>query len=146
MSAARLRPDVIERRLRDVESCLQRLDELGEIDRDRLAADWRLRALVERQLSVLVEAAVKLNSHVASAITGQTPDTYQASFAAAADAGALPRDLAAALAPSAGLRNVIVHLYDEIDVDKLAAGAASAQELYPRYVVHLARYVRDAAN
>ncbi len=95
---------------------------------------------------MLVEAAVKLNTHVVSTSVGRSPESYRASFVGAAEAGALPRELAEGLAASAGLRNVIVHLYDEIDLDKLAAGVASARELYPSYVEHLAGYARAATE
>lgn len=60
-------------------------------------------------------------------------------------AGALEPELADRLAPSAGLRNVFVHGYDEVDLDLLAAGVALAVRDYPRYVVQVADYARERA-
>ena len=47
---------------------------------------------------------------------------------------ALPADLAARLAPSAGLRNVLVHQYAEIDLDQVVAAVSAARTDFRAYV------------
>ena len=61
---------------------------------------------------------------------------------ALADFGVLPRDLATALAPSAGLRNRLVHEYDAI-VDALVLDAIrKAQTHFPKYVAAIEAYLK----
>lgn len=53
----------------------------------------------------------------------------------------LSRNLADALAPSAGLRNRLVHEYDAI-VDAIVLDAVrKAQALFPQYVAAIERYL-----
>ena len=58
--------------------------------------------------------------------------------------GMLPRDLALALAPSAGLRHRLVHEYDRIDDAIVLEATARAQDLYARYVAAIDAYLTGA--
>lgn len=143
MTPRRFDPDVVERRLADIRLAVRRLDELGQIEVEHLNGDWRLRATVERVLTVLVEAAVKLNTHVVTSVLGQAPSDYRSSFLDAARAGAIDAELADQLAPSAGLRNILVHGYEEVDLTALAAGMSMAVSMFPRYVEQVAAFTRE---
>jgi uncharacterized protein YutE (UPF0331/DUF86 family) len=46
----------------------------------------------------------------------------------------LPSELAQRLAPGAGLRNRLAHVYEDIDPVKVYAGLREALELFPAYV------------
>ena len=75
--------------------------------------------------------------------TGAPPPDVRRSFGAAADAGLIDRELAGRLAPSAGLRNVLVHAYVDLDVEQLVAAVPLALEQYGEYVRQAARRVAD---
>lgn len=62
------------------------------------------------------------------------PDDYFGGFTKLGDLGVLPAELARALAPSAGLRNRLVHEYDAIDDGKVLAAVGTTLDLYPRYI------------
>jgi uncharacterized protein YutE (UPF0331/DUF86 family) len=49
--------------------------------------------------------------------------------------------LAKELIPSVGMRNVLVHEYVEIDLDKVAAAIPLARDGYRRYLASVAAYV-----
>ena len=51
-----------------------------------------------------------------------------------AEVGVLTSELARSLAPSAGLRNRLVHEYDAIDDAKVLEAMATLLQLSPRYV------------
>lgn len=69
---------------------------------------------VERLLELLVQVAVDIVSHEL-AERRIVPGSYRAAFLRAGEEGLIPADLAASLAEAAGLRNILVHLYEEID-------------------------------
>jgi uncharacterized protein YutE (UPF0331/DUF86 family) len=54
----------------------------------------------------------------------------------------LPQDLAVALAPSAGLRNRLVHEYEAIDDTIVIAAVPQAQDLYPQYIAAVERQLQ----
>ena len=77
---------------------------------------------------------------------GRAPDTYAESFTLAAEIGLITRELGAALAPSAGMRNVLVHGYLEIDHAQVAAATSLVQRDYRQYVRQVAQWMREHAE
>jgi uncharacterized protein YutE (UPF0331/DUF86 family) len=136
-------PDVVQQRLRLMRALLADLDGLGDVAVERLEHDRIVRHAVERILTQLVELAVSVNGHVVAGRAGAAPSTYRESFAAAADVGVLPRELADELAPSAGLRNVLTHEYVAIDLALVARGVVAARSGYARYLTEVARFLTD---
>ena len=143
MSPRQLDPDAVRRRLHEIDRLLRWLAELGTPDAAELHAQWRTRLLVERILEQLVELAVGINLHVAAARDASLGDSYRDSFAAIAEVGAITEDLAADLAPSAGLRNVLVHDYLDIDYGLVAASIPEAVRQYAEYRRSVARWLLD---
>lgn len=136
-------PDVIRQRLDALRRALATLASVGQPDADTLRADPILQAAVERLLAQLVDLAVEINAHVASAELGRAPGDYRESFELAAEAGVLPEDLAASLRPSVGLRNVIVHEYLDLDLERLAGAVPLALDGYERFVATVAAWAVD---
>jgi uncharacterized protein YutE (UPF0331/DUF86 family) len=64
-----------------------------------------------------------------------------ASFDLLVEAGVIDDALAAALKPSVGMRNAIVHEYLRLDLARVAAAVPLAIEVYGRYVTAVARAV-----
>lgn len=136
----------ISRKLRTIRELLDELDGLGVVDRSRLDAEPLTALAIERILCLVVELAFSCSSHIAAALLGRVPETYRDSFALAAEAGLIDPELAAALRPSAGLRNVLVHAYLDIDREIVVASIPAAIEGYGEYVRQAATFVRDRAG
>jgi uncharacterized protein YutE (UPF0331/DUF86 family) len=98
---------------------------------------------VERIVSQLVDLAAGINTHVLTTETGESPPDVRRSFTAVAETGLIDHDLAERLAPSAGLRNVLVHAYVDLDLARLVAAVPLASEQYAEYVRQVARWVAD---
>ena len=122
---------------------LDELDRLGTIDADRFAREFATQLVVERIVSQLVDLAAGINAHVVTVEVGESPPDVRRSFDAVADLGLIDRDLAERLGPSAGLRNVLVHAYVDLDVGLLVAAVPLATEQYGEYVRQVARWVGD---
>jgi uncharacterized protein YutE (UPF0331/DUF86 family) len=142
----RLDPDVITARLRTMRRLLDELDRLGPVDADRFAREFATQLVVERIVSQLVDLAASINAHVVAVATGASPPDVRRSFAAASGTGLVDAGLAARLAPSAGLRNVLVHGYVDLDVARLVAAVPLAAEGYGEYVRQVARWLADRAG
>lgn len=69
------------------------------------------------------------------------PDEYYGGFVKLGELGVLSRELADSLAPSAGLRNRLVHEYAGLDDAKVLASIAVMLDLYPRYIQAVEAYL-----
>ncbi|MEI6181150.1 MAG: DUF86 domain-containing protein [Chloroflexales bacterium] len=70
--------------------------------------------MVERIIELLVGAASDLLFHMLTE-RGLQPSSYGEAFKFAGQAGLLPTTLAERLQLAAGMRNIIVHMYEELD-------------------------------
>ncbi len=145
MTARKLDPALIQERLREIQLLLADLVEVGEVDAERLRRERPTRHVVERVLSQIVELAGSINTHIIASLLGRAPRSYADSFDEVARAGVLDWELAAALRPSAGMRNVLVHDYLEVDQGKVSAAIPLAVEQYGQYVRHVAGWLRSQA-
>ncbi len=97
----------------------------------------------ERLLQETVEAAVDVNLHLLSAGGHPTPPDYYESFVAAGRAGIIPEELARQLAPSAGLRNRLVHEYDALDDAIVLEAVRDARRQFAAFVAAIERHTRE---
>ncbi len=124
---------------------LDRLDRFGEVDRATVESlDDRL--ILERILTQLVDLAVSVNMHIVAALRGNVPDAYGASFRALGEVGVLDPDLARALAPATGLRNVLVHAYVDVDMDRFVSAVPLARSQFAEYVRQVAGWLVSSGS
>jgi uncharacterized protein YutE (UPF0331/DUF86 family) len=96
---------------------------------------------IERLLQETVEAAVDVNLHLLRIHGAVIPTDYFTSFTELGRQGVIPGDLADRLAPSAGLRNRLVHQYDEIDDAIVLRAVGEARRLFGAYVTAVEQFV-----
>jgi uncharacterized protein YutE (UPF0331/DUF86 family) len=121
---------VVRRKLMRIRESLETLRRLLALP----ALDEIGRAALERSLQTCIDAAIDVNGHLLVG-SGHPPpaNSHQSFLDLAGRLRLLPEDLSRELAPSAGLRNRLVHRYDELDDGKVLEGARNAVRLFPRY-------------
>ena len=88
---------------------------------------------VERLFELLVMTASDILFHIL-AERGLAPDSYRGAFNMAAEQGILPEDLAERLQAAAGMHNVQVHMYEEIDYTILRVSIEPALRDFRHFV------------
>jgi uncharacterized protein YutE (UPF0331/DUF86 family) len=141
MTPAGLDVPVLHAKLRLMRELLDDLEALGPLPPERLGQERIVRYAVERMLTQLVDLAVAVNAHCAAAVLHRAAADYRESFALMATAGILDEALAAELAPSVGLRNVLTHEYVAVDLGVVARSVPLALSGYRRYVGSVADFL-----
>ncbi|MCB1017809.1 MAG: DUF86 domain-containing protein [Acidimicrobiales bacterium] len=141
MTPPSLDRDTAAARLRAMRDSLDELDALRDATSSRLRDEPLTRAAAERLIQVVVDLAVDVNGHVAVSASGAAPATGRDSFIAAAAVGAIDGELAERLAPSAGLRNVLVHRYTDIRTDLVAAAIPGVLDGFAEYARQMADWL-----
>jgi uncharacterized protein YutE (UPF0331/DUF86 family) len=136
--------DVITRKLAVIVRNLGVLEEISVLSPTEYGEDLIRRKAAERLLQELIEAAIDINTHIIVERGGMVPDSYYDGFIGLASLRVLPPQLARALAPSAGLRNRLVHEYDAIDDSIIYGAAKEAPQLYSAYVREIMEYIKRA--
>ncbi len=128
---AELRREIMERKLSFLRQFLTDLEPYARLDTERRE---REHYAVERLLQLLCESAADIGLQFLKARGYGLASSYREVFEALAQQGVLPRDLAQGLIEACAMRNLLTHLYDTIDLTRVAAAAEPALDLYRRYL------------
>jgi uncharacterized protein YutE (UPF0331/DUF86 family) len=124
---------IIRRKLQRIAASLTALRPLARLSVEDYRSRLYERKAAERLLQETIEAALDINAHLIAELGGEVPAEYYGGFLKLAELGVLSAELGHSLAPSAGLRNRLVHEYEALDDAKVLA-AGTLLEIYPRYV------------
>ena len=108
-------PDLIEKKLAEIETHVRELQTLADIE--RLRADVKEERFVTHTLQLAIQAALDAASHIVSDERLGEPRTYRELFALLRRAGWLDDELSERLQQMAGFRNLLVHGYASVELD-----------------------------
>jgi uncharacterized protein YutE (UPF0331/DUF86 family) len=117
------------------------LKELQKLSYDEFALDHILHSSAERDFQVAIQAALDIASIVLSDLSVDVPDTYADLFAKLAEVGVLPGEFADKMVGMAKFRNVLVHLYLEVDLKRLYSYIQNNLDDFERYARYIAEFL-----
>lgn len=132
-------PDVLLRKLLYLR---QLLTDLAPYENATFAEVEAEHYKLERLLELLVATATDILFHKLAELD-VAPDSYREAFRLAGEHGLLPADLATRLQNAASMRNVLVHLYEEIDYQILHDSIKPALQDFTQFTTTLAQDLPD---
>jgi uncharacterized protein YutE (UPF0331/DUF86 family)/predicted nucleotidyltransferase len=136
--------DLVLRKLAQLAEYLEQLEQIMEVDEVTFARDFRVHRVAERQVELLVECAGKLNTELAQSLAKIPASDYYSSFFSLAATGWLDNDTAGRLATLAGLRNRLVHQYEDIRLPKLYQACQESLADWRTYLASLTNRLRQS--
>lgn len=122
--------EVIHRKLAYLRRFIADLTEYARLDDGERR---REHYAIERLLQLLCESSADIGLQFLKARRDALPTSYREIFAALADGDGLPKPLADGLVAACGMRNVLTHLYDVLDLDRIIAAIDPAIALYQEF-------------
>jgi uncharacterized protein YutE (UPF0331/DUF86 family) len=122
-------PERVSDGLARLEHLLRLLAAVRQDGEERYLADKDLRLRAERALQLALQICLDVATHLGTEMALAAPRTYREVFAGLAQAGILDRALAAGLQEAAGLRNLLVHGYAELDDRRIFAALGRLDDL-----------------
>ncbi len=116
-------------RLGRLEHLIERLEEVRAGGEGAYMADEALRAATERWLQLAEQIVIDIGAGLVSELSVPPPSDYGGIFKALAEAGALPPGLAERLGDAARQRNLLVHLYLDLDDRRVFASLVRLDDL-----------------
>lgn len=132
----------VRRKLNLMVECLALLRPMVDQSVEDYKKDPYRKAAAERFFQKMVEAAADINAHLAAELGREAPEDYYRSFIRLADLGILSMSVAGSIAPFTGVRNRLIHEYDEIDDTRVLAALREAQRLIPLYMGEIEGFLR----
>ncbi len=135
--------EIIRKKLAVIIACLNALTPIKGMSVEDYCGDLYKRKAAERLMQELIEAAIDINTHIIVHIGNAPPEDYYESFIKLGELRVISKNLAEKLAPSAGLRNRLVHEYDTIEDPIVLAAIETAEVLYPEYIKEIEGYISE---
>lgn len=133
--------DLVRRKLSRMNMYLEKLKPIAKKSFKEYESDFYLKSSAERLIQLIVECATDVNNHVVVETQNRPPEDYAISFLKAAEVKLISRELAERLKGSAGMRNILVHEYMEIDDEKVYNVLNVAIKDYKEYIKQVEQFV-----
>jgi uncharacterized protein YutE (UPF0331/DUF86 family) len=134
-----LRRPAVDARLRRLHVVLRRLRRYRDRGREAIRADEDLQWLVERGLQLGCEIVLDVGNHVLVGSFGRPSERYEEILSGLAAEKVITPELRASLAGLGGFRNVLVHGYLDVDLERVLDALDDAPERFERF----AREIHD---
>jgi uncharacterized protein YutE (UPF0331/DUF86 family) len=126
--------DLVTRKLAMIVDDLRAVTPIASKRLDDYLASPTDEVLTERYLERMIGRMIDVNYHLITDAGHAPPRDYYESFTRLGTLGVLPPAFASQIAACAGLRNRIVHEYDEIDPRRVYEGLQAAVRDIPEYL------------
>lgn len=133
--------DLVRRKLSRLNMYLDKLDPVVKKSFNEYLSDFYIKSSTERMIQLIVECASDINNHVVVESGERPPEDYASSFIKAAEIKLISRGLAEKLKGSAGMRNIIVHEYMDIDDEKIYKIIPIAVSDFKQYIKEVSAYI-----
>lgn len=134
-------PELVTRKLVLIAEDLAALQELGRQDLREYLESPTSELVAERRLERMIGRMIDVNYHLLTESGQPPPRDYFQSFLDLAGLGVLESGFARRIAACAGLRNRLVHEYDELDPEKVHEALGAATGDVPRYLDGVRRFI-----
>ena len=111
--------DLLRQRGEEIRRATSLLARHGSLPMAVFVADQTVVDAAKYRLMVAIEAAISICTHLSARLAGLAPATYAQCFEELAKSGIVTQELAGRLARMARFRNLLVHVYGEVDDNRV---------------------------
>lgn len=133
--------ELVKNKMADVQAYFSELQPLLQDEARKIIDDYLKLHTVERLFQLIVDTAVDINTHLIIESRFEVPNDYQSTFITLAEHKILPMDFALKIAPSVGLRNLVVHKYGRVDVKKMVDDIKNEISQYKEYLQYIIAFL-----
>lgn len=140
-----LNKDFIIRKVQLIEEDLNKLQPFSDKTIQQIAQSSVEQAAVERYLERIITRAIDINNHMIAELgdVNDVAKTYRETFIKLAKLKVYSEDFAKQIAPSAGLRNALVHEYDTIDYELVEKSIKQAIVEFNQYSGYIMNFIEQ---
>lgn len=131
------------RKIKLIQEDLSKLDNLAGYTFDQISKDDIKLMAAERYLEKIIMRAIDINQHIIS-VMGRGDERirgYEDTFYILAKLGAYDEEFAKQIAPSAGLRNRLVHEYNDTQQEIIYQSIGQAVREYVQYCDYVLKFI-----
>ncbi len=139
-----MRQEIIDK-LELLEEHITRLKDLQHYSLEEVENNYILKGAVERYLQVSLECMLDIGE-IISEEKIKRPESYGEIFHTLGEIGVLPETFARKIEPAEGFRNVLVHMYAKVELDRLYENLQKGTEDMELFTEYVAQFLAKMKN
>lgn len=134
---------VLARRLAIIEKHVKKLEDMNKnLNYESFTLNDETQAIVERRLHICLEALIDLGMRIISLLGLEKPERYRDLPTILVRSNVIPSDERDVFERMISFRNILVHVYAELDLAKVYEALQKADDI-KRIASHIANFVHD---
>jgi uncharacterized protein YutE (UPF0331/DUF86 family) len=133
--------EVIRQRLQLLESYVQHLQGYQERTRDEVRSDISLTWAIEHGLQLSIQCVIDVCHYLVADLALGVPATSQEAIELLRDAGVFPATFADTLMQMARFRNLLVHVYAQIDIERVYDHLQNHLDDFRQFAQHVLQFL-----
>lgn len=135
--------EFVRKKLEKIQLYSKEIDAVFEFSLDEIKKDFMKYRTLERETQLIADEMVDINNHFIRRLDFSVPDDFQSTFIVLAKNNILPYDFAEKLAPIVGMRNRLVHRYEEINMGLFLNMLQKEKEDFKKYIKIIFDYLNS---
>lgn len=119
------------------------LKQLQTLTCDEFVSDHIVHSAAERQFQVAIQSALDIASMILADLSIEIPGEYREIFPKLADVGVISNDFAEKFTNMAKFRNLLVHLYLEVDLKRVYQCLQNDLGDFEKFAQYIAEYLQE---
>jgi len=130
----------VARKIKNMQGYVKFLKE-QPADEEELVKNYLLKSAIERNLQLAIESALDIGEVIISSLDLEKPEDYRSIIITLGKEGIIPEKFAMRFSEAAKLRNILVHMYTEVDPVQISQILENNLDDFDKYARHIARYL-----
>jgi uncharacterized protein YutE (UPF0331/DUF86 family) len=136
--------EIIEHHIQNMEEALTELGKYGNISFEEFQKDLSLRWIVEKGLEILIQNLLDIGAHLLASQIKNDWEDYGEIILKLGKHRVIPEVFSDKIKGMAGLRNILIHGYPKIDLDKLYDTLKVRLEDFVLFIKYIREYQKSS--
>jgi uncharacterized protein YutE (UPF0331/DUF86 family) len=133
--------ETIENKLKKLEEVIVKLEECKKVKKEDFAIDFRISDAAMYNLIQGIEIIIDIGNHILSEVFHITADEYAQVIEKLGETNVIPPDFAEENINMARFRNLIIHAYEKIDLDKVYQNLQKAPDIFRQFAKYYLEFL-----
>ncbi len=134
---------LIQNKINKIEGYMKELEPILELEVGKIMGDYTKLRTLERDFQLIVDTVIDINTHLISTENLRAPEDATETFQILGEAKILPAEFVEKFSPVAGMRNIVVHDYEKMDIEKMINDIKEDIGQFGEYALHVDNFISE---
>jgi uncharacterized protein YutE (UPF0331/DUF86 family) len=134
---------LVQNKINKIEGYIKELGPILKLEAHEIIGDYTKLRTLERDFQLIVDTVIDINTHFISTENMRAPENATETFQILGEAKILPAEFVEKFSPVAGMRNIVVHDYEKVDVEKMINDIKKDIGQFGEYALYVDNFIAD---